>query len=555
MAIGSLTSVMVAGCAGEEGSTGGNGGDGAGGSGAGDEGGAGGEGGEACKPATEICDGKDNDCDKQIDEVSGGCACQDGQVQDCYSGRPPATQNVGECAAGTQTCEGGRWGACEGEVTPEAEACNGLDDDCNGAVDDLGTTSCGVGACMVTVEQCVDGQTQMCTPGMPSLEVCDGVDNNCNQLVDESDPAAGLACDSGLLGVCQPGTNQCVNMMLTCVPSQMPGSEACDDLDNDCNGTPDDNVPGTGGACNTGQPGVCSAGTVSCQGGTIDCFPNTPPSTEVCDLVDNDCNGLTDETDPSVGMACDTGQPGVCQPGVVDCNGGTLECVPNVLGSAEVCNLVDDNCDGQVDEGNPGGGVACGCGNTGTTACVNGSVVCQGGPTTYLAEDFSDNAAGWTVGANWSIGPTVMSAATSSCGIGDPAADHSPTADNGVAGNVLGGNVSQAVGGPYYITSPVINTAGQPTVYLEYWRWLHTDYPNFMIDRVEVFNGSTWISVWNNPSVVVNDTAWTKMSHNISAYANANMQIRFSYQIGATGAYLCAGWNIDDIYVGNASCP
>jgi hypothetical protein len=545
-------SVAVA-CAGVETSSD-DGGGGAGASGTGANGGEGGAGGDPCTPGTEICDGKDNDCDEQIDEVAGGCACNDGEVQDCYTG-PRGTENVGECHGGTQTCEDGQWSACEDEVLPGRESCNSLDDDCNDAEDDMGTQSCGNGACMATVDVCVDGQTQQCVPGQPGLEVCDGIDNNCNQLIDESDPVLNQACDSGLFGVCQAGTNQCINAAIDCVPNQMAGSEACDSLDNDCDGTVDNNVPGTGGACNTGQFGVCAQGTVSCQGGTVDCFPNTPASTEICDLVDNDCNGQTDEDDPQMGNACMTGQPGVCAAGSIDCNGGVLQCVPNALGSAEICNGIDDDCDGTPDDGNPGGGQACGCGGSGTTACVNGSVTCQGGPTVFFSEDFSDNSAGWTLGTNWSIGPTVMSAATGSCGIGDPASDHSPTADNGVAGNVLGGNLPQTIAGPNYLTSPVFNTAGQANVVLEYWRWLHSDYPNFMIDRVEVWNGSSWVLVWQNPAgVVVNDTAWTKMSHNITAYANANMQIRFSYQTGS-GVYLCAGWNIDDIYVGSAACP
>jgi hypothetical protein len=257
-----------------------------------------------------------------------------------------------------------------------------------------------------------------------------------------------------------------------------------------------------------------------------------------------------------MGMACDTGQPGVCQPGSIDCNGGVLECVPNALSSPEICNGIDDDCDGTPDDGNPGGGQPCGCGGSGTTACIGGTTVCQGGPTVYFSEDFSDNSAGWNLGPSWAIGPTVMSAPTGSCGGGDPAADHSPTADNGVAGAVLGGNVTQTVSGPFYLTSPVFNTAGQPSVFLEYWRWLHSDYPNFMIDHVDVWNGSAWITIWTNPGgTVVNDLVWTKMSHNISAYANANMQVRFSYEIGSSGVYLCAGWNVDDIVVASAACP
>jgi hypothetical protein len=67
------------------------------------------------------------------------------------------------------------------------EVCNGLDDDCNGRVDDrLGATTCGVGACLRAVLNCVGGAPQRCVPGAPSPEVCNGEDDDCNGRVDDS---------------------------------------------------------------------------------------------------------------------------------------------------------------------------------------------------------------------------------------------------------------------------------------------------------------------------------------------------------------------------------
>jgi hypothetical protein len=90
------------------------------------------------QPTTEICDGKDNNCNGTTDE---GCQCVDGQTQACYTG-PAGTQNVGICKGGTATCSGGQWGSCVGQVVPKAEVCsNTLDDDCNGVVNNgCGTT-------------------------------------------------------------------------------------------------------------------------------------------------------------------------------------------------------------------------------------------------------------------------------------------------------------------------------------------------------------------------------------------------------------------------------
>jgi hypothetical protein len=86
-----------------------------------------------CKPttpSTETCDGKDNNCDGITDKDSGGVALK----QVCYTG-PPATRNKGICKTGTQTCSGGSWGKCVGEVVPKIEYCDKNDTDCDGTPD------------------------------------------------------------------------------------------------------------------------------------------------------------------------------------------------------------------------------------------------------------------------------------------------------------------------------------------------------------------------------------------------------------------------------------
>ena len=76
---------------------------------------------------TEICDGVDNNCDTTIDE---GCVCVDGQIRSCGT-------NVGECDKGIQTCVGGHWGTCVGDVGPTPEICDMKDNNCNREIDEV----------------------------------------------------------------------------------------------------------------------------------------------------------------------------------------------------------------------------------------------------------------------------------------------------------------------------------------------------------------------------------------------------------------------------------
>jgi hypothetical protein len=172
-----------------------------------------------------------------------------------------------------------------------------------------------------------------------------------------------------------------------------------------------------------------------------------------------------------------------------------------------------------------------------------------GRAATVFFEDFSDNSAGWTLGPEWAIGSATASAGHVYGGP-DPASDHTPTADNGVAGVVIGGNASLAVHPFYYLTSPAISVTGLPDATLEFYRWLNSDYTPYMQNIVEVFDGVGWHTLWitgGDPGV--QDSAWTHQAFDITAYQNANLMLRFGFQIDSGGVFTVSSWNLDDVSI------
>jgi hypothetical protein len=231
----------------------------------------------------ELCgNGKDDDLDGLVDE---DCGCTPGAVRSCFSGNP-AQQAVGECRAGKQSCtEEGElrtvWGACVGEVVPATETCNGLDDDCDGFVDDSLSRACS-SACGMGAEVCTSGAWGSCSAALPSTEICNGLDDDCDGQIDES---LARACSS----ICGAGVEVCTAGVYGSCNARVPIPEVCNALDDDCDGQVDE---GLSRACST----ICGAGTEVCANGSYGMCSAQVPVAEICgNMIDDDCDGQIDE--------------------------------------------------------------------------------------------------------------------------------------------------------------------------------------------------------------------------------------------------------------------
>jgi hypothetical protein len=329
----------------------------------------------------EVCDNVDNDCDTLIDEgfqkycnrpagITMSTLCMDpgdpcnGVDDNCFMGIADEMRNpCGLCGpTPAEICDGldnncnglvDEGGVCMGCI-PDPEICDGGDDDCDTRIDEGLTRPCGsdVGECSPGIETCAAGAWGGCTGVGPRPETCNNRDDDCDGVID------GLtrACGSTDVGVCQFGTEVCTaGMFGMCTGSIGPTPEVCDTEDDDCDTRTDE---GTGGGTCGSMIGECRPGSLSCMGGALICTGGVSPSPETCNGRDDDCDGPIDEGVPP-GAACGS-DVGECDPGLLRCMGGSFVCTGAIGSTPEVCDGEDDDCDTRVDEGNPGGGLPCG---------------------------------------------------------------------------------------------------------------------------------------------------------------------------------------------------
>ncbi|MDQ3036985.1 MAG: putative metal-binding motif-containing protein, partial [Myxococcota bacterium] len=407
--------------------------------------------------APEICNGLDDDCESGCDE---DFTCCRGEAGSCAT--TCGTTGTRVCTA---TCS---WSIC----SPPAEECNAIDDDCNGAPDDVfacvrgataacttacgssGTRTCGDACtwsdCIAPAETCngrdddcdavsdegfgcASGSSVSCTTSCgstgsracsascalaatcaPPAEGCNGVDDDCDTRVDET-----VECSAGATGPCttscgSTGTRAC-SAGCTWNTCSAP-AEVCNGSDDDCDGRVDETfacVPGSAGACST------SCGTTGARTCTSACaWGACTPPVEACNGADDNCDAACDET-----FACCAGRAGACTTscgttGMRTCGAacGWSACSP----PAETCNGTDDDCNGSCDDGftccaGRTGSCTTACGSTGSRLC---SASCGWGTCTVPAEACGggDDDCDGTIDEGFACTPGVTGPCTTSCG-------------------------------------------------------------------------------------------------------------------------------------------
>ena len=361
--------------------------------------------------ATELCDGVDNDCDGTTDiGVSDGSAYYPDDDGDGFGdpddGNTFCDQPSGYVADDTDCNDS------NSNINPDAtEVCDGDDNDCDGMADgddaadvttwyldydsdDYGGITYTEVACdqpggyVENAEDCDDGDSAI---NPDATEVCDGSDNDCDGTTDNDDASDALtwyidfdgdgygattfttiACDepSGYTD----NTDDCDDTDSTSYPG---ADELCDGADNNCDGTTDEDTAidatlwyadsdadsygdSSVSLSSCDQPSGYVPDDTDCNDAAAEALPG---GEEVCDDLDNDCDGDVDEdatdlvtyyadldsdgygdSDTSV-ASCET--PGGYVADGTDCDDGASFTHPD---ADEICDGVDNNCDGTIDE-------------------------------------------------------------------------------------------------------------------------------------------------------------------------------------------------------------